>query len=159
MGDAMQNKQDNAGEEQASLTYAWYIVALCMVAYIFSFIDRQIITLLVEPIRNDLQITDTQFSLLTGLAFALFYASMGIPIARLADTRSRPLIIAVGIFIWSMATACCGLAKSFLQLFMARMAVGCMETLHQQTGTHPQPLARRHRFAGQFPKRQCTARW
>lgn len=81
-----------------SLNYAWYTVFLCMVAYIFSFIDRQVIALLVEPIRADLQISDTQFSLLHGLAFAIFYAIMGIPIARLADTKSRPLIIAVGVF-------------------------------------------------------------
>ena len=114
-------------EEQQSLGYAWYMVALCMVAYIFSFIDRQIITLLVDPIRADLQISDTQFSLLTGLAFALFYASMGIPIARLADTKSRPMIIAVGVFLWSLATAFCGLTRAFWQLFIARMAVGVGE--------------------------------
>lgn len=123
----MQNSDTDVKREEPSLAYAWYMVALCMVAYIFSFIDRQIITLLVDPIRSDLQISDTQFSLLTGLAFALFYATMGIPIARLADSRSRPLIIAVGIFIWSIATAVCGLTRSFWQLFMARMAVGVGE--------------------------------
>ena len=80
-------------EDQQSLRYAWYMVALCMIAYMFSFIDRQIITLLVQPIKEDLQISDTEFSLLHGLAFSLFYASMGLPIARLADTKSRPLII------------------------------------------------------------------
>lgn len=98
-----------------------------MVAYIFSFIDRQVIALLVQPIRADLQISDTEFSLLHGLAFAIFYALMGLPIARLADTKSRPLIIAVGIFVWSLATAVCGTAKSFWQLFAARMAVGVGE--------------------------------
>ena len=107
--------------------YAWYIVFLCMVAYIFSFIDRQVIALLIQPIRADLQISDTQFSLLHGLAFAIFYAIMGLPIARLADTRSRPVIIAVGIFVWSIATALCGAAKNFWQLFLARMAVGAGE--------------------------------
>ena len=110
-----------------SSAYAWYIVFLCMVAYIFSFIDRQVIALLVEPIRADLEISDTQFSLLHGLAFALFYAIMGRPIARLADTRSRPVIIAVGIVVWSIATALCGAAKNFWQLFAARMAVGAGE--------------------------------
>ncbi|NKB35936.1 MAG: MFS transporter [Gammaproteobacteria bacterium] len=123
----MQDIEAESEQEQQSLTYAWYMVALCMVAYIFSFIDRQIITLLVDPIRADLQISDTQFSLLTGLAFALFYASMGIPIARLADTKSRPLIIAIGVFLWSLATAFCGLSRSFWQLFIARMAVGVGE--------------------------------
>ena len=110
-----------------SLNYAWYTVSLCMVAYIFSFIDRQVIALLVEPIRADLQISDTQFSLLHGLAFAIFYAIMGIPIARLADTKSRPLIIAVGVFFWSIATAACGLTRNFWQLFIARMGVGVGE--------------------------------
>jgi MFS family permease len=114
-------------ESPGSLAYPWYIVSLCMLAYIFSFIDRQVITLLIEPIRADLQISDTQFSLLHGLAFAMLYATAGIPIARLADTRSRPVIIAVGIFIWSMATAVCGMTKSFAQLFAARMAVGVGE--------------------------------
>ncbi len=112
--------------EQAS-GRAWYIVFLCMVAYVFSFIDRQVLALLIEPIRADLQISDTQFSLVHGFAFALFYATMGIPIARLADTRSRPLIIALGIFVWSFATAICGLARNFGQLFLARMGVGVGE--------------------------------
>ena len=98
-----------------------------MVAYIFSQIDRQIITLLVEPIRADLQISDTQFSLLHGLAFSIFYAVMGVPIARLADRKSRPLIIATGIFVWSLATATCGMAKNFWHLFIARMGVGVGE--------------------------------
>jgi MFS family permease len=110
-----------------STWYAWYIVFLCMVGYIFSFIDRQVIALLIQPIRADLQISDTQFSLLHGLAFSIFYALMGLPIARLADTRSRPMIIAVGILIWSIATAVCGAAKNFWQLFVARMAVGAGE--------------------------------
>ncbi|MFT7528517.1 MAG: MFS family permease [Arenicella sp.] len=107
--------------------YAWYVVLLCMLAYIFSFIDRQILALLIEPIREDLQISDTQFSLLNGLAFSLFYASMGIPIARLADRRSRPAIIAIGIFLWSLATAATGLGKTFWQIFAARMGVGIGE--------------------------------
>lgn len=125
----MQNVETKtiAGEEEQSMVYAWYMVFLCMVAYIFSFIDRQIVVLLIEPIRADLQITDTQFSLIHGLAFALFYASMGIPIARLADTKSRPLIISAGIFIWSIATALCGATKNFSQLFIARMGVGVGE--------------------------------
>jgi MFS family permease len=114
-------------ESGGSVAYSWYIVSLCMLAYIFSYIDRQVITLLIEPIRADLQISDTQFSLLHGLAFAMLYAVAGIPIARLADTRSRPLIISVGIFVWSLATAACGATKNFIQLFLARMAVGVGE--------------------------------
>lgn len=118
--------QINADKHE-SLAYPWYIVSLCMLAYVFSFIDRQVISLLIGPIKADLGISDTQFSLLHGLAFAMLYAVAGIPIARLADTRSRPAIIAVGIFVWSLATAACGLARNFAQLFLARMMVGVGE--------------------------------
>lgn len=98
-----------------------------MVAYIFSFIDRQILSLMIEPIKVDLQITDTQFSLLSGLAFSMFYALMGLPIAFLADRFSRVRIIALGVAFWSLATAACGLSKSFPQMFLARMSVGVGE--------------------------------
>ncbi|MEK7265818.1 MAG: MFS transporter, partial [Pseudomonadota bacterium] len=110
-----------------SRSYAWFVVLLCMVAYVFSFIDRQILALLIQPIRKDLDISDTQFSLLHGLAFSLFYATMGIPIARLADSRPRPVIIAAGVFLWSLATAATGLGKNFAQIFIARMGVGVGE--------------------------------
>jgi MFS family permease len=110
-----------------STRYRCYVVALCAIAYVFSFIDRQIMTLLIEPVSVDLGLNDTQFGLLHGLAFALFYATMGIPIARLSDGHSRPLIIALGICSWSLATAACGLARSFTQLFVARIAVGVGE--------------------------------
>ena len=106
---------------------AWYMVSVLMVAYMFSFIDRSILSLLVSPIRADLQISDTQFSLLHGIAFALFYTGLGIPIARLADRYSRKHIISIGIVVWSFATAVCGLAKNFVQLFTARMMVGVGE--------------------------------
>ena len=107
--------------------YAWYVVGVLTVAYIFSFVDRQIINLLVDPIREDLNLTDTQISLLQGIAFALFYTLMGIPIARLADVGNRRAIIAAGVFLWSLMTALCGLAKSFGQLFAARIGVGVGE--------------------------------
>lgn len=119
--------ESNMEEQPESLGYAWYMVVLCMIAYLFSFVDRQIVALLIEPIRADLEITDTQFSLIHGLAFAIFYAVMGVPIARLADTKSRPVIIAIGIAVWSLATAVCGTAKNFWQLFAARMGVGVGE--------------------------------
>ncbi|MBK5516353.1 MFS transporter [Pseudomonas sp. TH10] len=110
-----------------SYAYEWYIVAICMLAYIFSFIDRQILALMIEPIKHDLQLSDTQFSLLHGLAFSLFYAFMGMPIALLADKFSRPKIIAIGVAFWSLATALCGLSKNFLQMFLARIGVGIGE--------------------------------
>lgn len=112
---------------QKRYVYEWYVVILCMVAYIFSFVDRQILALMIEPIKADLQLSDTQFSLLHGLAFSLFYAFMGMPIAYLADRFSRPRIIAVGVIFWSFATAACGLSKNFTQMFLARIGVGVGE--------------------------------
>jgi MFS family permease len=109
------------------MAYRWYVVAVCTLAYVFSFVDRQILTLLIEPIRADLRLSDTQFAALHGLAFALFYATMGIPIAQLSDRRSRPRIIAAGVFVWSIATAFCGVARNFWQLFAARIMVGTGE--------------------------------
>jgi MFS family permease len=105
----------------------WYMVSVLMVAYIFSFIDRTILSLLVGPIRADLQISDTQFSLLHGFAFALFYTMLGIPVATLADRKNRRNIIAIGVTFWSLATAACGLTRDFLGLFLARVGVGVGE--------------------------------
>lgn len=105
----------------------WYAVGVLTVAYILSFIDRSILTLMVGPIRADLGISDTQLSLLHGLAFAIFYTTLGIPIALLADRLNRRNIMAIGIAVWSMATALCGLARSFWQLFAARVGVGVGE--------------------------------
>ncbi|RDC52786.1 MFS transporter [Acinetobacter sp. RIT592] len=110
-----------------SSTYQWYVVVICMVAYILSFVDRQILSLMIEPIKADLMLSDTQFSLLQGLAFSLFYAIMGLPIAALADQKSRIKIIATGIAFWSLATAACGLSKNFIQMFIARLSVGAGE--------------------------------
>jgi MFS family permease len=112
---------------EKSYTYEWYVVSVCMLAYVFSFIDRQILALLVEPVKQDLQLTDFQFSLLHGLAFSIFYAVMGLPIARLSDRHSRPVIIAIGVFVWSFATAACGISKNFLHMFLARIGVGVGE--------------------------------
>jgi sugar phosphate permease len=87
--------------------YEWYVVMICMLAYVFSFIDRQVLALMIEPIKRDLHLTDTQFSLLHGFAFSLFYAVMGMPIAYLADRFARPRIIAGGIALWSVVRASC----------------------------------------------------
>ncbi|WP_250515134.1 MFS transporter [Caballeronia sp. INDeC2] len=108
-------------------TYEWYVVVICMLAYVFSFIDRQVLALMIEPIKRDLHLTDTQFSLLHGFAFSLFYAVMGMPIAYLADRFARPRIIAAGIALWSVATAACGLSQSFVHMFASRMSVGVGE--------------------------------
>jgi MFS family permease len=106
---------------------AWVTVAILMVAYVLSFVDRQILNLLVEPIRRDLAINDTQMSLLMGLSFALFYTVCGIPLGRVADTRSRRGLIAIGILFWSAATAACGMAKMYWQFLLCRIGVGVGE--------------------------------
>jgi MFS family permease len=114
-------------EWQPTPGYAWYVVGVLTLAYIFSFIDRQILSLMVGPIKQDLQINDTQMSLLMGASFALFYTFFGIPLGRLADTRSRRALIAAGVALWSLMTAGCGLARTFWQLAACRMGVGVGE--------------------------------
>jgi len=106
---------------------AWYSVAVLMLMYIFSFIDRTTISLLVEPMKRDLHISDTQIGMLQGLAFALLYTFLGLPIARLSDRHSRRAIIAAGVFIWSIMAALCGIARTATELFMARVGVGIGE--------------------------------
>lgn len=106
---------------------AWYAVAVLVLAFVFSFIDRIVIALLVEPIKADLGISDFDIGLLQGFAFAIFYALLGIPIGRLSDRISRRGIIATGIAVWSLMTAACGLARSFFGLFLARVGVGVGE--------------------------------
>lgn len=107
--------------------YSWYVVGVLMLAYTNAYIDRQILSLLIEPIRADLEISDTQVSLLAGIAFTLFYTLLGVPIARLADQKNRKAIIATGIAVWSAMTAVCGLSRNFWQLFLARIGVGVGE--------------------------------
>jgi MFS family permease len=116
-----------AEEPYPSIKYAWYVVGVLTFVYVFSFIDRQILNLLVGPIRRDLEISDTQMSLLMGFSFALFYTVCGIPLGWLADRYSRRTIIAIGFVFWSMMTAGCGLAQNFWQMLMLRMGVGVGE--------------------------------
>ena len=107
--------------------YGWYVVALLIVAYIVSFIDRGILALMIGPIKAAMQLSDVEMSWLLGPAFGLFYATLGIPIAILADRYNRRNIIVIGVAFWSLATAACGLAWSFVSLFFARMLVGVGE--------------------------------
>ena len=107
--------------------YAWYTVILLTVVYIVAYVDRSIIGLLVEPMKADMGLSDTEIALLMGPAFALFYTTMGVPLGWLADRGRRSLIVAVGVTLWSLATMACGLAKNFGQLFMARVSVGVGE--------------------------------
>ena len=110
-----------------SPTVAWYAVAILFIAYTFSFADRFILSLLIQPIKADLGLSDTKVSLLHGFAFAIFYTFMGIPIGRLADRFSRRKIVAAGVAFWSLMTALCGVAQGYWQLFAARVGVGVGE--------------------------------
>lgn len=118
---------DDKLHSQVNSRYGWYVVAVLIVAYTFSYIDRTVLTLMVDPIRASLGISDVQLSLLHGLAFAVFYTLMGIPMGQLVDRRKRTTIISVGIIVWSIMTALCGLARTFWQMFAARIGVGIGE--------------------------------
>lgn len=107
--------------------YRWYVAVVLLFAYTVSFIDRQIIGLLVEPIKRDLLLTDTQFSLIAGFAFALFYATIGLLMGRAADRWNRRNLILMGVLVWVPATAACGYATSFVTLFAARALVAVGE--------------------------------
>jgi predicted MFS family arabinose efflux permease len=102
---------------------------ILMVVYVLNFLDRQIVNILAEPISRDLNLSDTQIGLLTGLAFALFYTLLGIPIARYADNSStnRVGLISISLAVWSAMTALCGLTQNFAQLALARVGVGVGE--------------------------------
>lgn len=106
---------------------AYYALAVLLLAYILSFIDRNILAILVGPIRSDFAISDVQFSLLHGWAFTLFYIFLGLPIAWLADRFNRKWIVITGVFFWSLMTCLCGWANSFLMLFLVRIGVGIGE--------------------------------
>jgi MFS family permease len=116
-----------ASSTRESTAYGWYVVVILTLAYVVSFLDRQILALMVEPIKRDLGLTDTQISLLMGLAFGIFYTLMGVPLGRLADRKSRRTLIACGVAVWCMMTAACGLARNFAQFFVARIGVGVGE--------------------------------
>jgi len=107
--------------------YMNYVLGVLVVVYVFNFIDRQILAILAPSIKDELGLSDTQIGLLSGMAFGIFYATLGIPIARLADRYSRVNIIAICLAIWSLMTAVSGLATNFWQLLIARIGVGIGE--------------------------------
>ena len=123
----MKNESINSQNPYVKKSYAWYMVLLMTMAYMFSFIDRYILGLLIDPIKADLGLSDTQMGLLLGPAFAIFYATMGLPLGYLADRVKRVSIVSIGIFIWSLATVASGFAQKFSHLFLARMTVGIGE--------------------------------
>src|SRR5712671_3110120 len=106
---------------------AWYAAVVLMLCYTLSFVDRQILGLLVPFIKADLKINDTLVGLLAGTAFAIFYAVMGLPLGRVADSANRRNLISISIAFWSIFTAGCALARSYTMLFLARMGVGIGE--------------------------------
>jgi predicted MFS family arabinose efflux permease len=114
-------------ERQPVSWRAWYALALMFVAYVFNFIDRSILAILSQPIKEDLHLSDTQLGFLGGIAFAIFYTFVGIPIARLADRTVRRNVLATSVAIWSAMTAVCGFVANFPQLLLARIGVAIGE--------------------------------
>jgi MFS family permease len=108
-------------------TYAWYVVVLLLLSYIVSWLDRQILSFLIGPIKASFELSDTQIGLLLGPAFAIFYITLGIPLGWLADRKSRRMLIGWGIALWSVMTALSAFAKNFTQLFLFRIGLGVGE--------------------------------
>jgi MFS family permease len=106
---------------------AWWVVAIFAVAAVLQYTDRQILSLLVDPIRAELGLSDTQISVLQGAGFAVLYSLIGLPLGRAADMLPRRNLIIAGILLWSLATAACGLATDYLQLLLCRICVGIGE--------------------------------
>ncbi len=113
--------------------YRGWVLGVLTAISMFGFIDRQILSALGQPIKGELHLSDTQLGLLGGLAFGVLNSLIGLPIGRLADRFSRVTIYAVGVFLWSIATAACGLAAGFVQLLFARACVGIGEATQQPT--------------------------
>jgi len=124
---APSDQQNAQLDKLKSPRYRAFVLGMLVVVYVFNFLDRQIVTILAEPIKNDLGLNDTQIGLMTGLAFALFYTILGIPLARLADRANRVNIISIALVIWSGMTALCGMAQNFAQILAARIGVGVGE--------------------------------
>ncbi len=123
----MTSQQPQGGSRFPPPARAWMMVTLLTLAYVVSFVDRYILSLLIDPIKADLHLTDFQIGLLLGPAFGIFYATMGLPLGLLADRSRRTWIIAAGVALWSLATAFSGLARNFAQMFIARLSVGVGE--------------------------------
>ncbi|GAB4050921.1 spinster family MFS transporter [Spirosoma litoris] len=122
----MQTRGITATEEVSSL-YRNYVLAMLTLVYVFNFVDRQLLVILQESIKKELLLSDTQLGLLSGFTFALFYVTLGIPIARLADKTNRRNIVAASLGLWSIMTASSGLVRNFFQLLLARIGVGVGE--------------------------------
>ena len=113
--------------QRYSTPYVWYVVGVCFVAYTVNFVDRQILAILLSPISKELNLKDVHLGLLSGTAFGIFYATMGIPIGRLADRHPRRTVMAVSVALWSAMTALSGAARGFYTLLACRIGVGVGE--------------------------------
>ena len=122
----MQHKETTNNGEVSNL-YRNYVLAMLTLVYVFNFIDRQLLVILQESIKKELHLSDTRLGLLSGFTFAIFYVTLGIPIARLADKSSRRNIVAASLGLWSIMTALSGMARNFIQLLLARIGVGVGE--------------------------------
>ncbi len=133
-----------------SRAYAHYVLAMLFVVYVFNFVDRQILAIVLDDVKAELGASDTAMGFLSGFAFVMFYTVAGLPIARFADRGSRRSVIALGLAVWSAMTAACGLAQSFGQLLLARVGVGVGEA----AGTPPS-----HSLISDYfpPERRATA--
>ena len=118
--------QSDPSEQRVGL-YPYFVLLILGLIYAFNYLDRQIVAILAEPIKADLNLTDTQIGLLSGFAFAVFYTSFGIPVAWMADRVNRVRVVAVACVVWSVFTGVCGLATNFVQLLFARVGVGIGE--------------------------------
>jgi MFS family permease len=120
---------------------SWYALGVLTLVNVFSFMDRTAIAILLEPIKIDLGLTDSQLGLLSGMAFVVLYTVLGIPLARAADRSSRVKLLAACFAVWSAMTTACGLARNFLEMFLARMGVGvgeagCYPAAHSLIGDY-----------------------
>ena len=125
--DASEAATKGQAPEDFSRDYTHYVLGMLVVVYVFNFIDRQIFAILAQSIKTDLNLSDTQLGALGGVAFGIFYATLGIPIARLADRYSRVNIIAISLAVWSVMTSLQALAGNFWQLLVTRIGVGVGE--------------------------------
>jgi len=114
-------------DKRAGNQYRNYVLVMLTLVYVFNFIDRQLLVILQESIKKELHLSDTQLGMLSGFTFAIFYVALGIPIARFADKKNRRNTVAVSLGLWSVMTACSGLARNFSQLLLARIGVGVGE--------------------------------
>ena len=138
-------------QEWPNPRYGWYATGVLLLAFTFSFVDRQVLNLLVEPIQQDLQISDTRISFLQGLAFVFTYVTMSVPIGRMVDRFNRVRIMIGGVIVWSATTIACGLSRTYSQLVVARLGVGAGEAALS-------PAAGRGRGDSRGPRRPRSSR-